>query len=119
LTGSAEEVRYDPGGFDYSLPETSDFSVQELYPDREHELLNYLFPKVAGGDEGFLARRARERKDREAEAEHREYLAKLREQAQFKLSSRNPRVASLSPDEGASLHELLVSEVQGGVEMEP
>ncbi len=114
LTGDVKEVRYDPGGFDYTLPETSEFSVEELYPDREHELLYYLFPKVAGGEDGFLARRARERRDRVVEQEHQAYLAKLREQAQFKLSSKNLRVASLSPDEAASLHKLLVSEVQGG-----
>jgi hypothetical protein len=36
------------------------------------------------------------------------------ERAQFKLSSKNPRVSILSPDEAASLHDLLVASVQGG-----
>jgi len=118
IAGTRDEIRYDPSNFDYELPETEEFSTDDLYPDRELELCYYLFPKVAGGDSGFLARRARERKDRALEAEHQEYLAKLREDAQFKLSSRNTRVATLSPDEGASLHELLMREVQGGLIME-
>jgi pyruvate/oxaloacetate carboxyltransferase len=113
ITGGREEVRYDPSGFDYALPGTSEFTPDELYPDREHELLYYLFPKVAGGEDGFLARRARERRDEALEDERKTYLAKLRERAQFKLSGKNPRVATLSPDEAASLHELLTAEVQG------
>jgi len=117
ITGSTEEVRYDPSGFDYSLPETEDFTVEELYPDREFELCYFLFPKVAGGESGFLARRAAERRHAAAEQEHREFLNQLREQAQFKLTRKNMRVASLSPDEATSLHDLLVKEVQGGAYM--
>jgi len=113
ITGSSEEVRYDPSSFDYTLPETEEFTTEELYPDREFELCYYLFPKVAGGADGFLARRARERKDLEMEEKHREYMELLKDQAQFKLSSRNTRVSTLSPDEAVSLHDLLVSEVQG------
>ncbi len=115
ITGSKEEIRYDSSNFDYTLPETDEFSSDELYPDRESELCYFLFPKVAGGDAGFLARRAYERRDEAIERERREYLDQLREQAQFKLSSKNMRIATLSPDEATSLHELLISEVQGGV----
>ena len=113
ITGQKKEIRYDASDFDYTLPEIDEFTPEELYPDRESELCYYLFPKVAGGESGFLARRAMERRDKGAEGEHREYLAKLREQAQFKLSSRNPRVSILSPDEATSLHELLTASVQG------
>ncbi len=113
ITGSREETRYDPSGFEYTLPETEEFTADDLYPDREFELCYYLFPKVAGGADGFLARRARERKDQALEEDHREYLGQLRDQAQRKLSSRNTRVSVLSPDEAVSLHELLVSEVKG------
>jgi len=114
ITGSREEKRYDPSAFDYTLPATEDFTVEQLYPTREFELCYYLFPQVAGGESGFLARRAMDRHDAALEREHREYIEQLREQAQFKLSSRNPRTATLSPDEAASLHNLLAAEVQGG-----
>ncbi len=113
ITGSPEEIRYDSSNFDYTLPETGEIPAEELYPDREHELLYYLFPKVAGGPDGFLARRARERREKALEQERREYIEQLRDHAQFKLSGKNPRIATLSADEAASLHELLVKEVQG------
>ena len=113
IAGTREETRYDPSNFDYKLPETSEFSTDDLYPDREFELCYFLFPKVAGGEDGFLARRARERYEQALEQEHRERIEQLREDAQFKLSGKNPRIATLSPDEGASLHELLVANVQG------
>ena len=113
ITGQRDETRYDPSDFDYSLPEIDEFTQDELYPDRESELCYYLFPKVAGGENGFLAMRAMERRDKAAQAEHKEYLTKLREQAQFKLSSKNPRASVLSPDEATSLHELLIESVQG------
>ncbi len=120
ITGTKVEVRYDPSNFDYTLPTPGGFSADELYPDREHELCYYLFPKVAGGDNGFLARRAGERREKVRDQERIDYLARLREDAQFKLSSKNPRVATLSPDESASLHELLTSEVLGGeIDLEP
>jgi pyruvate/oxaloacetate carboxyltransferase len=109
IAGSPDEVGYDPSGFDYSLPRTSEFTPEELCPDREHELCYYLFPNVAGGENGFLARRARERRD------HLD-IAQLRDRAMFKLSSKNTRTAALSPDESLSLHELLVREVQGRVD---
>jgi hypothetical protein len=115
ITGSREEVRYDASGFDYTLPATGEFTAEDLYPDREFELCYYLFPKVAGGEDGFLARRAMERREAEAEREHQEYIDQLREDAQFKLSSRNTRISTLSPDEAVSLHDLLVSEVMGTV----
>jgi len=113
ITGSKEEKRYDPSQFDYTLPEIGEFKANELYPGREFELCYYLFPQVAGGDDGFLVHRAVERREAKLVKEHREYIAQLREQAQFKLSSKNTRIATLYPDEGASLHELLVAEVQG------
>jgi pyruvate/oxaloacetate carboxyltransferase len=113
ITGSAQEVRYDPSSFDYSLPGTSEFMPDELYPDREHELCYYLFPKVAGGESGFLARRALERRERKAQEEAEERLSRVREQARFKLSSRNTRIAALSEAESEALHEVLVREVQG------
>ena len=113
ITGSREEIRYDPSGFDYSLPVTNDFTKDELYPDREHELCYYLFPKVAGGENGFLARRARERRQKILDNERNERMKILRDRAQFKLTSKNTRIATLSHDESESLHELLVSEVMG------
>lgn len=119
IAGTREETRYDPSNFDYALPATSEFTVEELYPDREHELCYYLFPKVAGGEDGFLARRARERREEALEQEHRERIEHLREDAQFKLSGKNSRVANLSPDEAASLHELLSANVQGATPVEP
>jgi pyruvate carboxylase subunit B len=113
IAGTRDEVRYDPSNFDYTLPTTEEFSTEELYPDREHELCYYLFPKVAGGEDGFLARRARDRKREAAEEERRRHIEHLREDAQFKLSGKNSRIATLSPDQAASLHDLLVAEVQG------
>jgi pyruvate carboxylase subunit B len=116
ITGSPEEIRYDPSGFDYTLPGTGEFEPAELYPDREHELCYYLFPNVAGGESGFLARRARARREERTERERLEHQAEVREHAQFKLSSRNSRIAVFSPDESEALHELLVKEVQGWTE---
>jgi pyruvate/oxaloacetate carboxyltransferase len=113
ITGGPEEIRYDPSSFDYTLPGTSEFMPDELYPDREHELCYFLFPNVAGGESGFLARRARERRDRREQEEQQDRLSRIREQAQFKLSSRNTRIAALSPAESESLHDLLVKEVHG------
>lgn len=113
ITGSEDEVRYDPSNFDYSLPATSEFTKEELYPDREHELCYYLFPQISGGEQGFLARRAKERRMKKEREEHEHRMAKLREQAMSKLTSHNTRIAALSSDESASLHHLLVAEVQG------
>lgn len=114
ITGQREETRYDPSGFDYTLPESREFESEGLYPDRESELCYYLFPKVAGGQNGFLARRAAERRQKALETEHKKYILQLREQAQSKLTSRNPSVSNLTPDEATSLHDLIMSEVQGG-----
>jgi pyruvate carboxylase subunit B len=116
ITGQRDEIRYDASDFDYTLPVWGDLTSEELYPDRESELCYYLFPKVAGGEKGFLARRATERREKTAEAEHLDYVTHLMERAQFKLSSKNPRVSILSPDEAASLHDLLMASVQGGAE---
>ena len=113
ITGSPEEIRYDATQFDYTLPPTQDFTADELYPDREFELLYYLFPKVAGGKDGFLEKRARERREQLARDERDQYLDTVRSRAQFKLSGKNPRTATLSEEESEALHTLLVAEVTG------